>query len=146
MWRSAKFFFEKNQGPSPSKSLENTTLDLYSKGARFESQPGTPVILDEDFRVSSQTLHETSGIIPRLTHNRSLPNLYHSPSIRHPTIRLYTVCNADGAVKRTSTKTNIKKVTQISRVCYSFVGLDWTHTRTSRKLHTCCPGLHLTDS
>jgi hypothetical protein len=53
MWRSAKFFDIK-QRSSPSKSFENTTrdlyldgaclgntiLDLYSKDARFESQPG----------------------------------------------------------------------------------------------------------
>jgi hypothetical protein len=118
---------------------------LYFKGA-LRIPAMTLFTLVEGFRVSPQNLHENSWIIPRLTHNRSLPDLYHSSSTRRPTTRCYIVCNAYGVVKQTTTKTNIKLAVQISHVCHSFVGLDRTHLRTGRKFHNCCQALHLTDS
>jgi hypothetical protein len=63
---------------------DGNTLDLYSRGAGFDSRPGHRLSLDS-FRCFTQSLHANFLIVSRLDHDRLLPNPFQSTN--HQTIR-----------------------------------------------------------
>lgn len=62
-------------------------LVLYSGDTRFESRPGTPVILMGVFRGFPQSAQVNAGIVSRLGHDSFLTNIPNLSVIYHPTIR-----------------------------------------------------------
>jgi hypothetical protein len=71
-----------------TESFRDNAVDLYFKGARFDSQLRHR-LHQLRFFVSIHCLQVNSGAVPSLGHDHFLPNPFQF--INHPTIRCYTV-------------------------------------------------------